>query len=59
MNTYRLALIAAGAIAVAVIAFAMSMAPPVPVPWLPGAAMLLVTYAAGLAIGRLMWKRGG
>jgi hypothetical protein len=58
MNYYRLALIAAGAIAVGVIAFAMSMAP-MPVALLPGAAMLMVTYAAGLTLGRVMWKRGG
>ena len=59
MNTYRLALIAAGAIAVAVIAFAMSMAPAAPEPLLPAAAMLMATYVAGLAIGRLVWKGRG
>jgi hypothetical protein len=59
MTTYRLTLIVAGAFAVAVIAFAMSMAPAAPEPLLPAAAMLLVTYAAGLAIGRLVWKGRG
>ena len=59
MNSHRLSLIAAGAVATALIAFASSMAPASPLPWLPATAMLLGTYAAGLGIGGLIWKRGG
>ena len=59
MHSHRLSLITAGAVATAVIAFASSMAPSSPMPLVPAAGMLLGTYAAGLGIGWMIWKRGG
>ena len=57
MNNHRLSLIIAGTVATATIAFASSMVPTAPMTWLPATAMLLGTYALGLGIGALVWKR--
>ena len=59
MNSHRISLIVAGTIATAVIAFASSMAPSSPMSLIPAAGMLLGTYAAGLGMGWVIWKRGG
>lgn len=59
MNNHHPSLIIAGSIATATIAFASSMAPASPMPWGPATAMLLGTYALGLGIGALAWKRRG
>jgi hypothetical protein len=59
VTSYRLALIFAGAFAVAVIAFATVLANHAIVPGPALLAMLLVTYAVGLGLGRMALGRRG
>lgn len=59
MTSYRLALVLAGAVAVTVIAAAAVVADRAVVSAPMFAAMLLVVYALGIGLGRLVWDRRG
>ena len=58
MTSHHLPLFLAGLFSTGVIAAATAMAQRTDAPWPVLAAMLLATYALGLAAGRLLWKRG-
>jgi len=59
MTSYRLVLVLAGAVAVSVIAAAAVVADRAVVSAPAFAAMLLVVYALGIGLGRLVWDRRG